>query len=52
MRQQGVKGDKGDTGFNPRICKRCDLKRMYRLHDGFCFNPRICKRCDFKWRDF
>ena len=32
--------------FNPRICKRCDVKgnELKLTVDGF--NPRICKRCD------
>ena len=34
------------SGFNPRICKRCDgVCKIARLFvTGF--NPRICKRCD------
>ena len=33
-------------GFNPRICKRCDLLFRHMKLVRICFNPRICKRCD------
>ena len=33
-------------GFNPRICKRCDLCLWCSQSRPKCFNPRICKRCD------
>ena len=33
-------------GFNPRICKRCDLNLTNIISFLICFNPRICKRCD------
>ena len=32
--------------FNPRICKRCDVKNEQYNNNNQCFNPRICKRCD------
>ena len=34
------------AGFNPRICKRCDLVIHPQVIVSFGFNPRICKRCD------
>ena len=34
--------------FNPRICKRCDVKNEQYNNNNQCFNPRICKRCDVK----
>ena len=34
------------TGFNPRICKRCDSGYPFPSCRHGCFNPRICKRCD------
>ena len=36
-------------GFNPRICKRCDVFLVLRLVALFGFNPRICKRCDITY---
>ena len=36
------------AGFNPRICKRCDLVIHPQVIVSFGFNPRICKRCDVK----
>ncbi len=33
-------------GFNPRICKRCDVSNCFSSLFLSCFNPRICKRCD------
>ena len=36
-------------GFNPRICKRCDLNLGNEFTLLFSFNPRICKRCDGNW---
>ena len=34
------------TSFNPRICKRCDKRRLILFSIIGSFNPRICKRCD------
>ena len=36
-------------GFNPRICKRCDVHKHESGTSRHCFNPRICKRCDKKF---
>ena len=33
-------------GFNPRICKRCDITYFSSCCTPISFNPRICKRCD------
>ena len=35
-------------GFNPRICKRCDLRLRQIMQEPQGFNPRICKRCDYE----
>ena len=35
-----------ETGFNPRICKRCDFVKAASSDNAISFNPRICKRCD------
>ena len=32
--------------FNPRICKRCDIRIGGLIITTYSFNPRICKRCD------
>ena len=32
--------------FNPRICKRCDIRGGTKGLFARSFNPRICKRCD------
>ena len=34
------------SGFNPRICKRCDTPNGDSELPLTSFNPRICKRCD------
>ena len=36
-------------GFNPRICKRCDILFVCRPARKQSFNPRICKRCDLSF---
>ena len=41
-------GDSVGTGFNPRICKRCDSILLTLAYIVTSFNPRICKRCDIK----
>ena len=36
----------GYFSFNPRICKRCDIRLLLMWFIVLSFNPRICKRCD------
>ena len=42
----------GRQCFNPRICKRCDIRPNPGFHNRCCFNPRICKRCDKPIKEF
>ena len=44
--KQARKFKDGFSGFNPRICKRCDEVPPELRVDADSFNPRICKRCD------
>ena len=45
-------GNENIVGFNPRICKRCDLNLKIAGRLTIRFNPRICKRCDIAHGDF
>ena len=47
MRHSSINSSDRMTGFNPRICKRCDTIKLLHGLIKKCFNPRICKRCDF-----